>query len=132
MGGEGRRDVGARGYGRGMSLYLVRNDAGVAVWVAHEDDEMRIWTYVQNTGRFHLNRGVYIDFHVEHTATYAPITAEQAKQAIREGVGTLDALTVGHLVDRFAKDPAARRLDEILEVAGEDATAPTRGTETSA
>lgn len=35
-----------------MNLYLVRNPDGVPVWVAFESDEERLYTYVQNTGKF--------------------------------------------------------------------------------
>lgn len=100
-----------------MSLYLVRNNVGTPVWIAHEDGEMRIWTYLQNTGKFHLNRDLYRDFYFEHANTYTPITDDEALQSIREGVGRLDERTVGHLIAQFQADPAARPIGEIVGLA---------------
>lgn len=97
-----------------MNLYLVRNAAGTPVWIAHEDNEQRIWTYVQNTGKFHLNQGLYRDFYFEHANTYAPISADDALQQIRSGIGKLDEQTVGHLVERFKQDPAAQTVEDVL------------------
>lgn len=97
-----------------MNLYLVRNAAGDPVWVAHEDSEMRIWTYVHNTGKFHLNQGLYRDFYFDHANTYTPISADAALQHIGEGIGKLDARTVGHLVKRFEADPAAQSIDDVV------------------
>lgn len=89
-----------------MSLYLVQNSLGTPVWIAHEDGEVRIWTYLQNTGKFHLNRGLYRDFYFEHANTYTPIRADEALQSIHEGVGRLDERTVGHLITQFQAEPA--------------------------
>ncbi|REJ07383.1 hypothetical protein DY023_04070 [Microbacterium bovistercoris] len=97
-----------------MNLYLVRNDRGRAVWVAWEDDEMRIWSYLQNTGKFHLNQGLYLDFYFDQNNTYEPATVETARQAIRDGVGHLDARVWAHRIRRFEADPAARAADEVL------------------
>lgn len=97
-----------------MNLYLVRNAAGTPVWIAHEDNEMRIWTYMQNTGKFHLNQGLYRDFYFEHANTYAPISVDTALEQIAEGVGKLDTRTLGHLVKRFEADPAARTIEDVL------------------
>ena len=97
-----------------MNLYLVRNAAGTPVWIVHEDNEMRIWTYVQNTGKFHLNQALYRDFYFDHTNTYTPISVDAALQHINKGIGKLDARTLGHLIKRFEADPAARPIEDVL------------------
>ena len=97
-----------------MNLYLVANPAGKVTWVAYEDDEARIWSYVQNTGRFHLNNGLYLDFYFEHTNTYRPITRELAQRAMDDGVGEIDARVLGHMVDRFRADPASQTAQDVL------------------
>lgn len=97
-----------------MNIYLVRNTIGDAIWIAHEDDEMRIWSYVPNTGKFHLNQGLYLDFFFEHKNTYEPITVAAAQQAIRDDIGKLDGRTLSHLIDRFQTDPSARTVEDVL------------------
>lgn len=98
-----------------MDLYLVRNHRGHAVWVAWEDDEMRIWSHVQNTGMFHMNQGLYLDFYFDHHNTYEPIEAAAAREAIRDGVGRFDEDIVGHLVKKYREDPDARSLEDVLD-----------------
>ncbi|NIG66773.1 MULTISPECIES: hypothetical protein [unclassified Microbacterium] len=90
-----------------MNLYLVRNPDGVPVWVAFESDQERLYTYVQNSGRFHLNPGIYNDFYFEHKMTYEPLDEAAAEEAILSGLGLLDERTVSHIIGRYHRDPDA-------------------------
>lgn len=97
-----------------MSIYLVRNPEGQRVWVAYEDDQWRLWTFVQNTGMFHLNQGVYLDFYFEHENSYEPITAEAARQIIQEGVGRVDPEVWAFQIHRYRDDADARTVEDVL------------------
>jgi hypothetical protein len=99
-----------------VNFYLVRNAAGAPIWAAHQDDEMRIWVYLQNTGRFHLNQGLYRDFLFEHANSYEPITVEAVRRAICDGIGRLDASH--QVVERFRSDPEARTAASVLNHTG--------------
>ena len=97
-----------------MTLYRVRNPQGISVWLAYVDDELRVWSYVQNTSMFHLNRGLFLDFNVEHHNTYEPIDVMTARSAIHEGLGTLDPKVQGHLARQFFADSGARSKADVL------------------
>lgn len=99
----------------GMSLYRVSNPDGRAIWLAYVDDELRVWSYVSNTGQFHLNRGLFLDFHWEQDNEYALIDVDTALIAIRAGLGTLDPRVNEFLVKRFFEDAAARSVEEVLQ-----------------
>lgn len=101
-----------------MTFYLVRNAAGAPIWAAHKDDEMRIWVYVQNTDRFHLNQGLYRDFLFEHANSYEPITVEVVRKVICDGIGRLETRTSDRIVERFRSDPAARTVASVLNHRG--------------
>jgi len=90
-----------------MNLYLVRTSDGVPVWVAFESDQKRLYTYVQNTGKFHLNAGLYEDFYFDHTMTYEPVDQQAAEAAILSGVGRRDERSFVHILARYRRDPNA-------------------------
>lgn len=98
-----------------MSLYRVSNPDGRAIWLAYVDDELRVWSYVNNTGRFHLNHGLFLDFHWDQGNEYVLIDVDAALLAIREGLGTLDARVNEFLVKRFFEDSTARSIDDVLQ-----------------
>lgn len=100
-----------------MSLYRVSNPGGRAIWIAYVDDELRVWSYVSNTGQFHLNRGLFLDFHWDHDNQYVLIDVDAALLAVREGLGTLDPRVHEFLVERFFDDATARSVDEVLQSA---------------
>lgn len=87
-----------------MNLYLVRNPDGVPVWVAFESDQKRLYTYVQNTRKFHLNAGLYEDFYFDHTMTYEPVDQQAAEAAILSGVGLRDERSFVHMIARYRRD----------------------------
>lgn len=90
-----------------MNLYLVRNPDGVPVWVAFESDQKRLYSFVQNTGKFHLNAGLYEDFYFDHTMTYEPVDQQAAEAAILSGVGRRDERSFVHILARYRRDPDA-------------------------
>lgn len=100
-----------------MSLYRVSNPDGRAIWLAYVDDELRVWSYVSNTGKFHLNRGLFLDFHWDQDNEYVLINIDAAFLAIREGLGTIDPAVNEFLVKRFQEDAAGRSVDEVLRQA---------------
>lgn len=97
-----------------MGLYLVRNPAGLPVWVCYEDDEMRVWSYVHNTGRFHLNDGLAEDFYIDQSNSYEPIDVDIAKRYIAGGLATLSPHKHGHLIRKFDADRSARPVADVL------------------
>ena len=97
-----------------MNLYLVRNPDGVPVWVAFESDQKRLYTYVQNTGKFHLNAGLYEDFYFDHTMTFEPIDQQAAAAAILSGIGRRDEGSFVHILERYHRDTEAIALDVVL------------------
>lgn len=50
-----------------------------------------LWTYVYipDSGRFHLNNGVYVDFIWDNELTYVPIGIDEAGDLIEARVGQL-------------------------------------------
>ncbi|WP_431074602.1 hypothetical protein [Microbacterium phyllosphaerae] len=87
-----------------MQLYLVRNPRSRPVWVALQSDSGRLFTYVQNTRKFHLNPALFADFHFDHTMEFDPINAEEAAAAILSGLGFLDERTFSHILKRYRRD----------------------------
>jgi hypothetical protein len=69
-------------------LYLA-TDNGEKVWVVVLIDN-DVWTYVANTGMFHLNPAMRDDFFIETDFTYTEIGAREATRHIEDGVGLLD------------------------------------------
>ncbi|MFJ6531495.1 hypothetical protein [Microbacterium sp. NPDC091662] len=98
-----------------MTLYLVRNDSGAPIWVAHNDNEQRIWSYMQNSHDFYLNRGLYRDFYFEQLNTYEMIDCQEAELRISEGIGLLEPTIFARLYANAAKEVEARTVDEIFD-----------------
>lgn len=97
-----------------MSLFLVSNPEGVPVWIADVDDELRVWSYVHNTGHFHLNRGLFLDYHWEQNNRYEPLSVTAAEAAIAGGLTTLIPRRHSHLLKTFFADSSPRTLEDVL------------------
>ncbi|TWD74758.1 hypothetical protein FB561_6189 [Kribbella amoyensis] len=69
-------------------LYLATLD-GQKVWVTALIDE-DVWTYVANTGQFHLNRELRDEFFTGAELEFTEIGPRTARQHVDEGVGRLD------------------------------------------
>ena|GEM_PF-2908625 len=104
-----------------MSFYRVSTPAGVPVWLAYVDDELRVWCYVHNTELFHLNQGLFEDFHIENSNTYERVSAAVAMAAIRAGLGTLDPGINGFLLRRFRADTSSLPVTEVFALASAEA-----------
>ncbi|MFJ6533875.1 hypothetical protein [Microbacterium sp. NPDC091662] len=71
------------------------------------DSELRTYVYIWDSGRFHPNNGVYVDFVWDNELTYVPIGVEEGRVLIAARVGSLPPeltltqrrryLTDGHL-----------------------------------
>lgn len=107
--------------GISVSFYRVSNPAGLPVWLAYVDDELRVWCYVHNTQSFHLNQGLFEDFHITHTNRYELVSLAVAQDAIRAGLGTLDPGFNGFLIRRFSADMATLPAAEVLDMARDEA-----------
>lgn len=92
----------------------MRNPNGLPVWLAYVDDDVRVWSYVHNTGMFHLNYGLFLDFTIEQENTYEPVDVMTAKAVIRAGLGTLNLRTHAFLIRRFQADPTAKPVADVL------------------
>jgi hypothetical protein len=87
-----------------MSLYIVK-DGDRFVWLAAllaED----IYTYVPNTGKFHLNSGLRHDYFVERRLQYEEVTVVRAQAAIDKGMEPLDEKLMADHLRRWQVDPA--------------------------
>lgn len=95
-----------------MTLLLVRTPKGAETWVAYEDlAQENLYVYVPNTGRFHLNDPLSVDYYVDQELSYQPITPAEAAAAIKAGVvGRIDERRKGFLVDQFRADDPSRTL----------------------
>jgi hypothetical protein len=86
-----------------MSLYVVR-DGERFVWIAAllaED----IYTYVPNTGKFHLNEGLRDDFFMAQDLQYEQVTVSKAKAMIDAGIEPVDEELMADSLTRWRSDP---------------------------
>lgn len=86
-----------------MSLYVVR-DGERFVWIAAllaED----IYTYVPNTGKFHLNEGLRDDFFMARNLQYEQVSVVKAKAMIDTGLEPADEELMADSLARWRSDP---------------------------
>lgn len=99
---------GAEAYSRTSAWRLFRVLAGdKLLWLCVVDSELRTYVYIPDSGCFHPNNGVYVDFVWDNELTYVPVGAEEARVLIAARVGALPPeltltqrrryLTDGHL-----------------------------------
>jgi hypothetical protein len=69
-------------------LFRVQADERL-LWLCVVDPEVRTYVYIPDSGCFHLNRGVYVDFIWDNDLTYVPIGIEEARVLIASRVGAL-------------------------------------------
>ena len=97
-----------------MNLYLVKNPEGTPVWVAYENSDGQFYSYVQNTGTFHFNAGLYEDYYYDQRMIFEPITVAAADAAIRAGTGHLDPTTRAFDIARYQDEADAIPIEQIL------------------
>ncbi len=59
------------------------------LWLCAVDPELRTYVFIPDSGRFHLNNGVYADFVWDNELAYVPIGVEEARALIAARVGAL-------------------------------------------
>lgn len=74
------------------------------LWLCAVDPELRTYVYIPDSGRFHLNNGVYADFVWDHELTYVPIGVEEAHALIAARVGALPPELPGSQRKRYLTD----------------------------
>lgn len=97
-----------------MDLYLVRSPEILPIWVAFVSDLKCVYSFVQNTGKFHLNAGLYRDFFFDHTMTFELIDASTAQELILSGIGVLDEGVMPRQVERYRRDPDALAPESVF------------------
>jgi hypothetical protein len=95
-----------------MSLYLVR-DGERFVWVAALLGE-DIYTYVQNTGKFHRNAGLRDDFFMAQDLQYEQVTVGKAKAVIESGLEPLDEDVMGDHLEEWRNDPEGLDPEQVF------------------
>jgi hypothetical protein len=97
-----------------LQLFLITGDHGEPHWVAAATS-LDVWTYVANTGRFHLNEAAWEYVFDRNEYEYVEITVEQARQLMAAGVGTYDESEDAWTIANWLADTDAREPDEVFE-----------------
>lgn len=95
-----------------MSLYVVR-DGERFVWIAAllaED----IYTFVPNTGKFHLNEGLRDDYFMTRNLQYEQITVAKAKAMIEAGLEPVDEELMADSLTRWRSDPEQFHPEQVF------------------
>lgn len=59
------------------------------LWLCVVSPELWTYVYIPDSGRFHLNNGVYVDYIWDNELTYVPIGVDEARDLIEARVGQL-------------------------------------------
>lgn len=102
-----------------MRLYLVADRDGREIWLAAEYGQ-DLYSYVPETGRFHLNDGLGDDFFTGGGLTYTSIGVTEAKALIERRVGSVAAPDRRDLLAHFRADPSPLDVDTVLAAAVAD------------
>jgi len=100
------------------TLYLAK-DGDRAVWVVALIEE-DTWSYVANTGKFHLNDGLRDDFFFRNEFKYEEIGVREAARHIEQGVGRLDPAEMPDIVQSWYDDPNPLTTDTVFALAVAD------------
>ncbi|MFJ3474337.1 hypothetical protein ACIPJ1_15450 [Microbacterium maritypicum] len=69
---------------------LLRVQAGDRLlWLCVVNPELWTYVYIPDSGRFHLNKGVFVDYVWDNELTYVPIGIDEARDLIEARVGQL-------------------------------------------
>lgn len=69
---------------------LLRVQAGERVlWLCVVNPELWTYVYIPDSGRFHLNKGVFVDYVWDNELTYVPVGIDEARGLIEARVGQL-------------------------------------------
>lgn len=69
---------------------LLRVQAGESlIWLCVVNPELCTYVYIPDSGRFHLNKGVFVDYVWDNELTYVPVGIDEARDLIEARVGQL-------------------------------------------
>ncbi len=94
-------------------LFLIKDDDGSDLWVAAVIDQ-DVWTYVANTGKFHLNEGAREDFFFLNELEFTDLGISEAQRLIAAGVGTVDEQQTPDSLRRWRADESAMDPDIVF------------------
>lgn len=77
------------------------NNSDTTLWLCAVTPEVLTYVYVPDSGRFHDNQGVYVDYIWDHELTYVPVTTSEARCLIESGVGRLPVDLPREVRERF-------------------------------
>ena len=101
-----------------MKLFLVL-EGERKVWIAAVVGQ-DVYTYVDNTGHFHVNEAIGDDYFGEGALEYRPIGVSEARELIAEHVGHLDEQKRARPLAEWRDDPDPVAPDTILAMASAD------------
>ena len=93
-------------------LFLI-TEGDREVWVAALVGE-DIWTYVENTGKFHRNEGARHDYFFLNELQYVDIGIAEAQRAMRDGVGQVDEVELADSLERWRADESAMHPEVVF------------------
>ena len=99
-----------------MRLYLVSDGGGREIWLAAEYGH-DLYSYVPETGRFHLNDGLGDDFFTGGGLTYTPVGVSEARTLIERQVGSVAAPDRRDLLAHFRADSSPLDVEAVLAAA---------------
>jgi hypothetical protein len=83
------------------------------LWVAALTGE-HMYTYVQNTGRFHDNNALRNDYFMVRELDYRSISVTEAHELIADGVGQADEDLMDLPLANWRRDPDALQAEEVF------------------
>jgi hypothetical protein len=83
------------------------------LWLCVVDSERRTCVYIPDSGCFHPNNGVYVDFVWDNERTYVPISVKDARVLIAARVGALPSELTASQRKRYLTD-GSLGVDEAL------------------
>lgn len=84
---------------------LLRVQAGEKLlWLCVVNPELWTYVYIPDSGRFHLNKGVFVDYVWDGELTYVPIDVQEARGLIAARVGALPPEMTSYQRRRYLTD----------------------------
>lgn len=84
---------------------LLRVQAGEKLlWLCVVNPELWTYVYIPDSGRFHLNKGVFVDYVWDGELTYVPIDVQEARDLIAAKVGALPPAMMSSRRERYLTD----------------------------
>ncbi|KJL29557.1 hypothetical protein [Microbacterium oxydans] len=84
---------------------LLRVQAGERLlWLCVVNPELWTYVYIPDSGRFHLNKGVFVDYVWDGELTYVPIDVQEARDLIAARVGALPPAITSDQRRRYLSD----------------------------